>query len=92
MNRAARAVVALIQLYRQGVSPMRPATCRYTPTCSGYAVEAIEAHGLLRGAWLALRRLGRCHPLHAGGHDPVPPAVAKSDPAPVAGPSFRRAA
>jgi putative membrane protein insertion efficiency factor len=92
VNPVARAVVALIQLYRQGVSPLRPPSCRYSPTCSGYAVEAISRHGLVRGSWLALRRLGRCHPFHAGGHDPVPPVVRAKTPAPVAGPPLRRAA
>ena len=88
----ARAVVALIQLYRQAISPMRPPSCRYTPSCSGYAVEAIQMHGLIRGGWLALRRLGRCHPFRAGGHDPVPPVVREKDPAPIAGRRLRRAA
>lgn len=92
MNPVARAVIALIQLYRQAVSPLRLPSCRYAPTCSGYAVEAIQLHGLIRGGWLAIRRLGRCHPFHAGGDDPVPPVVAKKDPAPVAGRPLRRAA
>lgn len=91
MNPVARGAVALIQLYRQAVSPLRPPACRYTPTCSAYAIEAIEGHGLVRGGWLALRRLGRCHPFHAGGHDPVPPVVRKNV-TPVPGPSLRRAA
>jgi len=71
-------VLAVIQLYREGISPLRPACCRYTPTCSAYAVEAIEVHGLARGSWLALRRLLRCHPFHRGGHDPVPSSVGQS--------------
>jgi putative membrane protein insertion efficiency factor len=70
-----RTVVALIELYRTGISPLRLPTCRYQPTCSAYAAEAIERYGVGRGGWLALRRLLRCHPFHAGGHDPVPSAV-----------------
>jgi putative membrane protein insertion efficiency factor len=70
---------------------MRPPSCRFTPTCSGFAVEAIQLHGLLRGGWLAIRRLGRCHPFRAGGHDPVPPVVRTTDPAITAGPPLRRA-
>ena len=71
----ARAMIAVIRFYRTAISPAFPPSCRYTPTCSAYAAEAIEVHGAGRGSWLALRRLLRCHPFHAGGHDPVPPAV-----------------
>jgi len=70
-----RALLAGVRFYRMAISPLRPPTCRYVPTCSEYAVEALEVHGAARGSWLALRRLLRCHPFHAGGHDPVPPAV-----------------
>lgn len=72
----ARGVLAVIGLYRDAISPTRLPTCRYLPTCSEYAAEAVRVHGAGRGGWLALRRLLRCHPLHAGGHDPVPPARA----------------
>ncbi|MDP9117272.1 MAG: membrane protein insertion efficiency factor YidD [Actinomycetota bacterium] len=70
------AVLAMIGFYRTAISPARPASCRYSPTCSAYAAEAIERFGLGRGGWMSLRRLLRCHPFHAGGHDPVPPLVA----------------
>lgn len=63
----------LIRFYRVHISPFTPPTCRYTPTCSQYAVEAIEKYGALKGGWLALRRLLRCHPLsHRNPYDPVP--------------------
>lgn len=71
--RFVRALAVLpIRLYRRLISPWTPASCRFSPTCSAYAQEALEAHGLLRGGWLALRRVLRCHPFGGGGYDPVP--------------------
>lgn len=72
MRPGARLVVLLLRLYQQLLSPWLGPACRYQPTCSQFAVEAIERHGALRGTWLALGRLGRCHPLGSTGFDPVP--------------------
>jgi putative membrane protein insertion efficiency factor len=65
-------LVALIRGYQRVLSPALPASCRFHPSCSQYALEAVSRHGALRGAWLAARRLARCHPFHPGGFDPVP--------------------
>lgn len=65
-------VLWLLRWYKRAVSPLMPPACRYTPTCSEYAVEAIERHGLGRGSFLAARRVLSCHPFARGGHDPVP--------------------
>jgi hypothetical protein len=65
-------LLALLNIYRYGVSPWMAPHCRFHPSCSEYAREAIERHGALRGGWLAARRLSRCHPWHPGGLDPVP--------------------
>ena len=69
----ARALIAPLRFYQRFISPALPASCRYYPTCSAYAVESLQVHGALRGSWLTARRVGRCHPWHAGGFDPVPP-------------------
>ncbi|MGH3675783.1 MAG: membrane protein insertion efficiency factor YidD [Mycobacterium sp.] len=69
---AARGVIFLIQLYRNMVSPLRLPTCRFTPTCSQYAVDALTEYGLIRGGWLAVLRLLKCGPWHRGGWDPIP--------------------
>ena len=68
----ARALIALIGVYRGAISPLLPAACRYTPTCSDYAQQALRKHGAIKGSWLAARRLLRCHPWGGHGHDPVP--------------------
>ena len=64
--------IAPILFYQRLVSPLLPRRCRFVPSCSEYAVRAITKHGVLRGSWLAVRRILKCHPLHRGGHDPVP--------------------
>jgi hypothetical protein len=64
--------VALVRTYQKLVSPVLGKNCRFHPTCSAYAVEALQVHGVVRGGWLALRRIGRCQPLFDGGYDPVP--------------------
>ncbi|MCT7661284.1 membrane protein insertion efficiency factor YidD [Mycobacterium deserti] len=69
---AARGLIYVIQLYRHTISPLRLPTCRFTPTCSQYAVDALGEHGLLKGGWLALVRLLKCGPWHEGGWDPIP--------------------
>lgn len=68
----ARVMLAAIRFYQRGISPLTPASCRFQPTCSAYAREAIERYGAARGSWLAMRRLVRCQPFCRGGYDPVP--------------------
>ncbi|XID94107.1 membrane protein insertion efficiency factor YidD [Paenibacillaceae bacterium WGS1546] len=70
---------APIRFYRKFISPLKPPTCRFLPTCSAYALEAIEVHGAAKGAYLAARRICKCHPFHPGGFDPVPPKKAGDD-------------
>ncbi|MBD5371341.1 MAG: membrane protein insertion efficiency factor YidD [Bacteroides sp.] len=67
-----RILIGLVLFYRHAVSPMFPPACRYTPTCSAYALEALRRHGPWRGSLLAIRRILRCHPWGGSGHDPVP--------------------
>lgn len=69
-------LIALVRFYKAVISPLTPATCRYTPSCSTYAVKAIEDHGPINGGWLAIKRILSCNPWGGHGHDPVPP---KSD-------------
>jgi putative membrane protein insertion efficiency factor len=64
-------VIFVLRLYKRWLSPALPASCRYVPSCSEYAIEAVELHGPLRGSWMALQRLLRCHPFVKGGYDPV---------------------
>jgi uncharacterized protein len=67
-----RTLVLLVRLYQRLVSPLLPPACRFYPSCSAYAVQALERHGAIAGSWLTVRRLCRCHPFHPGGIDPVP--------------------
>ncbi len=69
---AAGIVSGVLVIYQRLLSPLLPAACRFSPTCSEYARLALLEHGVARGAWLALRRLARCHPFHPGGYDPPP--------------------
>jgi uncharacterized protein len=68
-----RVALAMIRGYRRWLSPLKPPMCRFTPTCSQYAIEALETHGLARGGWLGVRRVCRCHPFGGHGSDPGPP-------------------
>ncbi len=72
-SRVARTLLAVVGFYQRAISPALPPRCRFTPSCSAYAVEAIEVHGAGRGSWLAVRRLAKCAPWHPGGVDLVPP-------------------
>ena len=65
-------MLLMIRFYRKNISPCCPPCCNYIPTCSQYALEAIEKYGALKGGWMALKRILRCHPFHKGGYDPVP--------------------
>lgn len=65
-------LLALIQIYRYAISPFLGQRCRFYPSCSAYAAQALTKHGVLKGLWLSIKRVLRCHPFHPGGHDPVP--------------------
>ncbi|GAA2134867.1 membrane protein insertion efficiency factor YidD [Nocardioides bigeumensis] len=69
-------LIGLLRVYRTFISPLYGQVCRYHPTCSAYALEAVRTHGAIRGSWYAARRLARCHPWAAGGYDPVPTRLA----------------
>lgn len=73
-----RLLIGLVKFYRAAISPWTPASCRYTPTCSAYALEALSRYGSIKGAWLTLKRVGRCHPWGGHGFDPVPPVLEKT--------------
>ena len=68
----ARVLIGFVRFYQLAVSPWTPAACRFTPSCSAYAIDALRAHGAARGLWLAVRRIARCHPWGGYGYDPVP--------------------
>lgn len=67
-----RVLIEVVRFYQRGISPLTPSACRYVPTCSEYACQALERHGAARGSWLTARRILRCHPWGGQGHDPVP--------------------
>ena len=66
-----KVVIVVLRGYKLFVSPLLPSACRFYPTCSEYMLDAVAKHGAARGIWMGLKRLGRCHPFHAGGYDPV---------------------
>lgn len=72
-------LISLLRSYQLFISPLKPPSCRFYPTCSSYAIEAVQIHGALKGSWLAIKRLGKCHPLHKGGVDMVPEKCSKPD-------------
>ena len=67
-----RLLILCIRFYQIFISPLKPPTCRFYPTCSAYAIEAIQKKGPVKGTWLAIKRIAKCHPFHTGGYDPVP--------------------
>ena len=72
MNPARALALLLLRCYKRFISPLLPPMCRFEPTCSVYTMQAVEKYGVLRGVWLGMKRLGRCHPFNPGGWDPVP--------------------
>lgn len=77
----AQALILPVRFYRRFVSPLFGPVCRFHPSCSAYGLEALQVHGAIRGGWLTIKRIGRCHPFTAGGYDPVPPSRAGAVPA-----------
>ena len=67
-----KSMLVMLRFYKREISPLLPPCCRYTPTCSEYAMQAVEKYGAVKGGWLAAKRILRCHPFHEGGYDPVP--------------------
>ena len=67
-----RLLILCIRFYQIFISPLKPPSCRFYPTCSAYAIEAIQKKGPVKGTWLAIKRIAKCHPFHSGGYDPVP--------------------
>ena len=68
-------LIGLVRLYQLIISPYLPSSCRYHPTCSQYGIDALRQHGALKGGWLGIKRIARCHPWSEGGYDPVPPST-----------------
>ena len=71
-NLPMKGMLVMLRFYKREISPMLPPCCRYTPTCSEYAMQAVEKYGAVKGGWLAAKRILRCHPFHEGGYDPGP--------------------
>ncbi|ARA71025.1 membrane protein insertion efficiency factor YidD [Pasteurella multocida] len=72
---SSKILIGLIRVYQVVISPLIGPRCRFTPTCSCYGIEAVKTHGAIKGSWLTLKRILKCHPLNAGGYDPVPPKI-----------------
>ncbi|MBL4662896.1 MAG: membrane protein insertion efficiency factor YidD [Flavobacteriaceae bacterium] len=82
--------IFLIRVYQRAISPIFPSTCRYTPTCSHYTAEALQKHGLWKGGWLGIKRIGSCHPWGGSGHDPVPDIKQNTQEKPTKDPKKKR--
>lgn len=80
LSPGAKAVIILIRGYQRFISPLLGPHCRFTPTCSQYGIEVVRRFGMIKGGWLAVKRILKCHPLHPGGEDPVPPAIKTREP------------
>ena len=76
LSPGSRVLIALIRVYQRLISPLLGPHCRFTPTCSSYGIEALRRFGVIKGSWLTVKRVLKCHPLHPGGDDPVPPGLA----------------